>query len=196
MGRSASRDGLGCAAVVSRRAPLILVALVLASCGNERTAPPDVTTPGPPLGSSRQSDPSGAISFLVPTGWRLDRGQLPLVATISTGQASIAIWRYPRTEPLPATRAQLDQALNDLVAAAKARDPSFAELARDRLRVDGKPAVQLRGTESVAGQPRTVRSTHVYADGHEVVIDAMVPERDAARIDELVTLPLIRELRL
>lgn len=175
---------------------LLIAAVALVGCGNERTDPPDVTTPGPPLGSSRQADPANAISFLVPSGWRFDRGQPPLVATISTGQASIAIWRYPRSEPLPRTDAQLDQALNDLVAAAKARDPSFAELAREKLRVDGKPAVQLRGTASVAGQPRTVRSTHVYADGHEVVVDAMVPAKDFARVDELVTLPIIRELQL
>lgn len=178
------------------RRVLICSLVLLAGCGNERTDPPDVATPGPPLGSTRQSDPTNAISFLVPVGWRFDRGQAPLVATIATGQASIAIWRYPRTEPLPTTDAQLDQALNDLVAAAKARDPTFTEQAREKLEVDGKPAVQLRGTGSVAGQPRTVRSTHVYADGHEVVVDALVPAKDFARVDELVTAPLLRELRL
>ena len=175
---------------------ILIAAAAVGGCANEQTPAPDVTTPGPPLGSSRQSDPGSDLSFLVPSGWRFDRGTPPLVATIATGRASIAIWRYPRTEPLPSTREELDRALDGLVAAAKARDATFTELKRARLRVDGKPAVQLRGTQTVAGQPRTVRSTHVYADGAEVVVDAIAPAQDFKRVDELVTLPLIRELRL
>jgi hypothetical protein len=180
-----------------RLAAVCSVVLALATgCGNERTPTPDVTTPGPPLGSSRRDVPQAGVSFLVPSGWRVDAGAPPLLQTISTGRASIAIWRYPRTEPLPRTGAQLTSAADALVAAAKARDPSFTELHRSLSRVGGHPAVQLHGTETVAGQPRTVRSTHVYAGGGEVVVDAFAPEQDFKRVDDLVFRPLVRSLRV
>lgn len=118
------------------------------------------------------------------------------MTTIATGQAAVSIFRYPRTEPLPATPAALDAAAAALVDAARTRDPTFAEIKRARLRVDGRPAVVVRGTETVAGQPRTVRSTHVYAFGGEVVVDAIAPAEDFKRVDAEVFRPLVRSLRI
>jgi hypothetical protein len=180
-----------------RRATAALVAVAaLAGCGNQRQPPPDVRTPGPPLGSNPASFPQAGLRFLAPAGWNVDPGQAPMVATISTGEASVGIFRYPRTEQLPRTAAQLDAALDALVGAAKARDPGFVEIKRSRARVDGKPAVQVRGTETILGHPRTVRSTHVYADGAEIVVDAFAPDRDFKRVDAQVFRPLLRSMKI
>lgn len=176
---------------------LVLGAAALTGCGNDRTAPPDVTTPGPPLGANRERLDAAGVSLLVPRGWRYDTAvPAPLVATISEGRATVALYRFPRTEPLPDSAAELDAALDALAGAAKTRNPTFAEVARDRIRVDGQPAVVLRGRQDVAGQPRTVRSTHVYAFGAELVVDALAPEADFRRVDELVFRPLVRRLEL
>jgi hypothetical protein len=120
----------------------------------------------------------------------------PAVVTIATGEATIGIFRYPRTETLPRTKAQLDAAATALVAAAKARDPTFTEIKRARLQVDGRPAVQIRGTETIDGQPRTVRTTHIYAFGAELVVDAYAPEKDFRRVDTEVFRPLLAALRI
>lgn len=167
-----------------------------AGCGNEKTPPPVVTTPGPPLGSNAQRFDAAGLRFAAPAGWDVTPGKTPLVATVSTGRATIAIFRYPRTEPLPSTAPALDRAADALAGAAKIRDASFAELKRGRLRVDRRPAISLRGTETVDGQPRTVRSTHVYAFGGEVVVDATAPAADFKRVDEQTFRPLVRSIRL
>lgn len=175
---------------------LLAFALLAAGCGNDRTSPPDVMTPGPPLGSNTERYDAAGIGFEAPAGWSLQPGAPPLVATLATGRASISIFRYPRTEPLPTTPAALDVAAEALAAAARTRDPTFAELKRDRLRVDGRPAVVVRGTETVGGQPRTVRSTHIYGFGGEVVVDAIAPAADFKRVDAEAFRPLVRSLRL
>jgi hypothetical protein len=171
-------------------------ALLLAGCGNERSLPPDVTTPGPRLGTNPGRFPAAGLTFDAPAGWTLRPGTAPLVATVTTGRASLAIYRYPRVEPLPEGRKELDGAAEALAGAAKQRDPSFAQIKRDRLRVDGRPAVVLRGTETVAGQPRTVRSTHVYAFGGEIVVDAFAPAADFKRVDAEVFRAVVRSLRI
>lgn len=170
--------------------------LLLAGCGNDRTPAPDVATPGPRLGVTPGRDDEAGIRFAVPAGWTLTPGAAPLVAAIAAGRATVSIFRYPRSEPLPRTRAELDAAAEALAGAARQRDPSFTEVERRRRRVDGRPAVVLRGTQTVAGQPRTVRSTHVYAFGGEVVVDAIAPARDFARVDAEVFRPLTRSLRV
>ena len=175
---------------------LCAFALLGAGCGNDRTPPPDVMTPGPPLGFNTQRFDAAGIDFEAPAGWSLRPGEPPLVATLATGRASISIFRYPRDVPLPTTRAALDAAVEALVGAARTRDPSFAELKRDRLRVDGRSAVVVRGTETVDGQPRTVRSTHVYAVGGELVVDTIAPAPDFKRVDAEAFRPLVRSLQL
>lgn len=175
-----------------------LAALLCTSvgCGNDQTPPPALATPGPPLGANPARFEQAGVAFTAPAGWNLQAGKEPLVATITTGRASIAIFRYPRTEPLPETRAQRTVALDALVGAAKLRDPSFVELKRSTSSIDDRPAVVLRGTETVAGQPRVVRSTHVYAFGAELVVDAFAPAEDFRRVDATAFRPVVRSLDL
>jgi hypothetical protein len=115
---------------------------------------------------------------------------------VQSGPAQIAVWRYPRTEPLPATKAQLTQARDLLLEAARARDQTFKESKASITKVGGHPAIQVRGTETVGGQPRSVRSTHVYAYGGEVVLDAFAPANVFGQADRDAFRPVVRSLRL
>jgi hypothetical protein len=175
----------------------VAFAALLAGCGNVRQLPPDVATPGPAFGSERVSYPQAGVTLRrAPAGWARISGAAPAVVTIATGQATVGIFRYPRAEPLPKTRAQLDAAATALVAAAKARDPTFTEIKRARLKVDGQPAIQIRGTETIDGQPRTVRTTHVFAHDGELVVDAYAPAASFRRVDARVFRPLLATMQV
>ena len=179
------------------RRPLLLTACVLlAGCGNAQQQPPDVSTVARPSGTTPIAFDAQGIRFAAPGGWHVRDGQAPLVATVQSGPAQIAVWRYPRTEPLPATKAQLTQARDLLLQAAKARDATFKADRTAITKVGGHPAVQVRGTETVAGQPRSVRSTHVYAGGGEVVVDAFAPANVFGQADRDAFRPLVRSLEV
>ena len=179
-----------------RRVPVIAcaVAILAVGCGNEQSTPPDASRPVHPAGSAPFE--SQGIAFATPGGWHARGGAAPLVATVQSGPAQIAVWRYARTEPLPTTGAQLTQARDLLLQAAKARDQTFKEAKTVITKVDGHPAGQIRGTETVSGQGRTVRSTHVYAFGAEIVIDAFAPADVFGQVDREAFMPVVKSLRL
>jgi hypothetical protein len=54
----------------------------------------------------------------------------------------------------------------------------------------------LVGDQRVAGQQRRVRSTHVFAQGAEVVVDQYAAPRDFAAVDAAVFEPTVRSLRI
>jgi hypothetical protein len=171
-------------------------ATLLAGCGNAQVRPPDVSVPVRPAGSTPAAYDAQGVRLAVPGGWHARAGTAPLVTTVQSGPAIVAIWRYPRSETLPATRGQLVQARDLLLAAARARDPSFRAKRTTITRLDRHPAVEVRGAESVGGLPRMVRSMHVYAFGGEVVVDAYAPPAVFARVDREAFRPLLRSLRL
>jgi hypothetical protein len=179
-------------------AALLTVALAggAAGCGNDRAKAPDVSVIGPFQGTVEVNYPDQGIAFSAPKGWDLATGKAPLVATAQTGLATIAVWRYPRTEPLPRTKAQLKAARDSLIAAAKARDATFTPIKAAIIRVAGAPAIQIRATETIAGRARTVRSTHVYKDGAEIVIDAYAPAEDFNRVDSTAFRAVLRTLKV
>jgi hypothetical protein len=179
-----------------RRLPLLACLLLAAGCGNRQAEPPDMSVAAQPAGTTPVSFASQGIGLASPGGWKVQPGEAPLIATIQSGTAQIAIWRYPRTEPLPASGAQLTQARDLLLQAARARDPTFKESGTTITKVGGHPAIQVRGTETLAGQPRTVRSTHVYAFGGEVVVDAFAPANVFGQVDRDAFRPLVKSLRL
>jgi hypothetical protein len=86
-----------------RLTPIAILLALAAGCGEDRTDPPDVTTPVTPAGTAAASYPDQGVTFAAPGGWRVRPGQPPLVATVQSGTATIAIWRYPRSERLPRT---------------------------------------------------------------------------------------------
>ena len=183
------------------RTALVVAALaaLTAGCGNERTPVPDLgAVPAPKAFREAFFDEQG-IRFRAPTNWRVVPGDPPHVATVAIGTAQIAVWRYPRTEPLPETRAQLNAAREALVAQIERRDPTF-KLTSTRLVVKpGIRAVEVVGTGANLTNPaaqRSMRSLHAYGRGAEVVVDAFAPPKEFARIDEQTFGPVSRSLKL
>jgi hypothetical protein len=171
-------------------------AILAGGCGNQQVDPPDASVPARPVGTTPAFFDQQGLRFGVPGGWHVRSGAAPLVATVQSGTATVAVWRYPRSEPLPKTNAQLTQARDLLLQTAKARDQTFKEAKTAITKLDSHPAIQVRGTETISGQPRTVRSTHVYAFGAEIVVDAFAPAGVFDRVDSEVFRPLLRSLRL
>ena len=171
-------------------------AIVNLACGRERIEPPDTVRPATPAGFAAEAYPQAGLFLDRPGNWPFVRGRPPLVASASSGTATVALWRYERTEPLPRSEEALDAAEEALIDAAEARDPSFALEEAERVEVDGARAIQILGTESVAGSRRRVRSTHVYAKGAEVVLDAYAPAEEFDRVDAAVFGPILESLRI
>jgi hypothetical protein len=177
-------------------APLAALALAGGGCGNDRTPAPDTATPLPPQGSARISFPQAGVRFAAPGRWDRAPGQAPLVTTVTSGRATIAVWRFPRAEPLPRTAGDMRRARRGLLGAAKARDPSFRARGTRAMRVGGHRALEVRGGGTIEGQARSLRSLHVFAFGGEIVVDALAPPAAFARVDRQVFRPVLRSLRL
>ncbi|WCB94340.1 hypothetical protein DSM104299_03074 [Baekduia alba] len=178
-----------------RSASLALTAAALvaalAGCGgssNDDTA----TTSAQATGAF----PKAGIAFTPPADWNVDAGSGHLVATAQAGQATVAVWRYPRTETLPKSRLQLQSARDALLEASTKRDATFEKIKTAATEIAGEPAVQIRAREHVAGQPRTVRSTHIYAHGAEYVIDAYADADSFRAVDAQVFRPLLRSVHV
>ena len=169
----------------------------LTGCGDARTPTPDVTTPAAPSGQTiARFASAGLLLRAVPANWRVQPGQSPLVATISSGAGTLAIWRYQRTQPLPRTHAALRQALAALLATVRARDATFQPLRSKVTRIDHQPAIVLLGLATIDGNRRETPSTHVFAYGADVVLDAYAPAPAFVSSDRLAFLPMIRSMRL
>jgi len=183
---------------MSRRALAVgvLCAAAASGCGDRRTPPPDIGRPANPVSFSRAIFPTQGVIFRGPTNWLLIHGYPPEVATIHDGQAFVAIWRYPRVEPLPATTTELRADIPALLRAVRARDRTFALLSARPTTLDRHPAISIEGFETIAGQPLQVRSVHTFYNHAEVVLDSFAPPSDFARIDRLVFTPLLRSVRL
>ena len=181
---------------VRRLAALTLAAVAAAGCGRERLAVPDVERPVVVERTVPQVFPSEGVRFAAPGSWSLSIGRPPLLVQSSSGSASIAMWRYERTEPLPEGDRELDAAQEALLGAVRQRDRTYREISTERRRVDGAPAIELVGEQRVAGRPRRVRSTHVFAHGAELVVDQSSEPADFARLDAAIFRPLVRSLRL
>jgi hypothetical protein len=149
-----------------------------------------------PRGLTAVSLPAAGLRLSRPANWRPGASGGPLLATILSGPAVVALWRYERTEKLPADEAALQTARRALIAAARARDRTLRLRSSRTLRVDGQPAVELLATERVGSRRREVRSTHVYAHGAEIVLDAYAPPGDFDRVDRTVFQPLVASLRI
>lgn len=177
----------------------VALAVLLAGCGNERTPVPDLAAvPAPPAFRDAFFDEQG-IRFRAPTNWRVVPGDPPHVATVAIGSAQIGVWRYPRTEPLPETRDQLNAAREALVAQIERRDPTFKLTSTRLVMKPGMRAVEVVGIGTNLTNPaaqRSMRSLHAYGRGAEVVMDAFAPPKEFARIDEQTFGPVTRSLKL
>jgi hypothetical protein len=166
------------------------LAALASGCGGD--ASNDTTTTAQATGSF----PKAGVAFTPPADWSVDTGDGQLVATAQAGQATVAVWRYPRSETLPKSKLELQAARDALVSASRERDASFEQIKTAATTVAGEPAVQIRAREHIAGQPRTVRSTHIYAHGAEYVIDAYADADSFRAVDAQVFRPLLRSLKV
>ena len=183
---------------MARRPLLVLAVLacVVAGCGNERAKPPETAVPDPPRGERVDRYPLAGITYTAPANWLQIDPQGLRVGGIQSKRATLAIWRYARTEPLPDTRAELQEVERLLIERVKRRDPSFQLQASARRRRGGARAIELVGRQTAAGLPYGVRSAHVFFEGHEIVFDAYAPPEHFARVDETVFVPLLDSLKL
>jgi hypothetical protein len=171
-------------------------AVALAGCGNDRTDPPDIGRIPPPAAFRDARFARQGVSFRAPTNWRIIEGTAPEIATVAAGDAQIAVWRYPRSEPLPQTPDQLAAARDALVAQVRSRDATF-RLASSRLVVKpGLLGVELVGSGTNQGLRRRMRSLHAYGQGAEVVVDAFAPPKLFSRADEQTFARVARSLKL
>jgi len=179
-------------------AAIVCIVSVFATlgCGRERIEPPDTVRPQAPVGEAAEAFPQEGLFLDRPGNWPFQRGRPPLVASASSGTATVALWRYLRSEPLPREQAALNSAQDALEQAVKARDESFVLERGSNVEIDGAPAIELLGTETISGQKRRVRSTHVYAKGAEVVLDAYAPPEEFERVDREVFAPIAESLRI
>jgi hypothetical protein len=173
-----------------------LAAAALAGCGRDRLATPDLDRPAEPGPAARATFPKAGLVFERPSAWTFEPGTDPLVARGSSGTAVVAVWRYPRTEPLPRERAALEDAQGTLEDALSTRDTTFALESSRITKVDGAPAIEILGTQTIAEQRRKVRSLHAYAKGAEVVVDTYAAEQDFGAMDRAVFRPLMRSLKI
>jgi hypothetical protein len=167
-------------------------ALATAGCGSDSSSPSTTTKSTVASGSF----PAHGISFTPPADWSVDQGTGHLVATAQAGQATVAVWRYPRGEKLPKSKLELQAARDALLKASSKRDVTFEQIKTAATTIAGEPAVQIRAREHIAGQPRTVRSTHIYADGAEIVVDAYADADSFRKVDADVFRPLLRSLHV
>ena len=181
-----------------RRSAILTLACVgaVAGCGDDKQKAPDPARVPPASGTVAVSVPESGVTFKAPEGWRRQKGKPPLVYAVQTGQATLALWRYPRTEQLPQTHSALVDAKEALVSQIRKRDSTFKVTKAKLLHVGPKRAVQVLGTGSIAGNRRTIRSTHIYTQKAEFVVDAYAPPTVFDRVDKQVFAPVLDSLEI
>jgi hypothetical protein len=173
----------------------MLAALAIAGCGNDRGVPPDTTTPEAPIGTKLTILDGAGVRFTSPANWPDLAPQGHRAGGIRSRTATVAVWRYKRTEPLPQDAAALRRVRDLLVERVEARDPTFRLRSARIVRRGGAGGIELLGRQTIAGRRVGVRSSHLFARGGEVVIDAYAPPAEFERVDAQVFRPLLRSLR-
>ena len=181
-------------------------ASLLSSCGNSRTPVPNLAQPAQPSafrtlhysGSSVQQGVrrTWSIQFGAPSNWLVVPRRPPVVTVVSSGNAVVALWRYGRSAPTPVGADAYGQARRELTRAARRRDPSIQLISAENVQVAGDQGIELDAIEAIGGQRRRVRSTHLWVDGAEVVLDEYAPPAAFHSVDHSVFSPLKQSLRL
>jgi hypothetical protein len=175
---------------------LAVLSLLVAGCGNSRTAVPDPDRPVAPQGFRRLTVTAAGVALIAPRNWTVASQTAPLVLTINSGQAVIALWRRPRAAPPPAGPAAVAATRRALLTAVRRGDPAIAGLRATATRAAGAPAIRLDARERIDGYVRQVSSTHVYIAGAELVLDEYAPPAEFAAVASTVFAPVLRSLAL
>lgn len=169
--------------------------VLLAGCGNSRTPVPN--TAASAGGAFRLLRyPGAGIALRAPTDWSAATGQGPLVATFTSGNSVVAVWRFPRNVGPPNGPQALRHARRQLVLEARHRDPRLTLIRSTITKVDGVPAVELDAIEQISGHPRRVRSMHAFEQRAEIVLDEYAIPQEFHTVDHAVFSPLRRSLVL
>jgi hypothetical protein len=178
--------------------PVVVVAVAVgtAGCGNSRTAVPSSVLPAAPGVFRVLAYARSGIVLKAPLDWGVRTGKAPLVATVSSGNAVIALWRFPRRSAPPADRAALRGLMSALVSESRSREPGLRVIHALRSHAGSAPAVELDAIERVGGELRRVRSIHVFVHGAEVVLDEYAPPTQFAAVNRAVFGPVRRSLAL
>jgi endonuclease/exonuclease/phosphatase (EEP) superfamily protein YafD len=134
------------------------------------------------------------FSIGLPRNWTPVPGTRPLLTARVSDRAVIALWRYPRTGPAPSTPAQLGQARQRLLAAARRRDPTLRLITSHTGSAAGFPAIELRTIQRIDQQVREVQSTHMFGRGEELVLEEYAPVSIFAGLDRSVFSAVTRSL--
>lgn len=176
----------------------VLALAIVGGCGHSHTPAPGLSHIQPAVGVKPVDYLDDTLHFNAPEGWVIQTGPAPLVVTLGSGPALIAIWRYPRSpsQPLPGDIPALQAARIALLGAAGARDRTFRAVSSAIVVLGGAPGVELDALETIRGHVRRVRSTHLYENGAELVIDEYAPEALFHGVDRAVFSPLLHSVRL
>jgi hypothetical protein len=173
---------------------LAAISTLAAGCGTQPLTPPDplqVREPGRPV---HLRDPRTGLRFEAPLNWVKRIRANPGIFRIASGSADVSGWAYPRAQRLPSTHAQLVAARAALVRQAEQRNRSFKLTSSAITKLQGSPAIELRGTQNILGRPVETHSVHVFRGG-EYVFEALAPPSSFAIADQKVLAPLLRSLQ-
>jgi hypothetical protein len=173
---------------VRRPTAVVIAACIalVAGCGNARTRVASLTRPAATDGFRTLRFPGAGVSFSAPRNWQVISQQAPLVTVVASGNAVIALWRYPRTGPPPTSDSLLAAARTSLFAAVHARQRSVRVIGSRTTRVTGAPAIEFDATEVLGGHSRRVLSTHVFTAGAEIVLEEYAPPAVFPKLRRLV----------
>ena len=103
----------------------------MGDCGNARTPVTDPSVALTPTGFHRLIYPGQGLAISAPNNWIVTRSHAPLVATVSSGDAIVALWRFPRSAAVPVGTSELELARQALIKTARQRDRTLDETRGD-----------------------------------------------------------------
>ena len=157
--------------------------LLAAGCGNDRVGAGSLFDV--PAGKATQalSYPEAGLKVTVPKEFDVKASEPPQLFRASLNAAFISSFAYRRAEQLPKTREELDAARKRLEDAAKKRDKTFRLKSSKLMEVDGAPAIELLGDQTIFKGRLRLRSLHVYRGNGEYVVELVAPVAGFARLD-------------
>ena len=139
--------------------------------------PPTPTPPTPPptpAATKTLSEPSGACTFAVPADWETQRRGLMLMASTADGRANVVVTAQPKEQ------ATLEGFVEATVASCRRHLPGWVERGRQKLQVDGRPALLLRASTLTRGVAMHADYVLVHTDRRALMVSINCPEDDFA----------------
>ena len=152
-------------------------------CGNDRVGSGSLFDV--PAGKATQalSYPEAGLKVTVPKEFDVKASAPPQLFRASLNATFISSFAYRRAEQLPKTREELDAARKRLEEAAKRRDKTFRLKSSKLTKVDGAPAIELLGDQTIFKGRLRLRSLHVFRGNGEYVVELVAPVAAFARLD-------------